>query len=394
MVTYQTAWLKYYYPTEFFAALMTSVIDFPAKTASYILVCRNLGIRILPPDVNEGEAGFSVSNGAIRYALTAIKGVGRPVIDEITRERSENGRFRDLNDFLQRMTARTNLINKRVVESFIKAGAFDSFGATRKQMMSVYMRLMDDLADNAKNNMAGQLSLFDIADEGTKKDFAVSYPDVGEYEREMKLSFEKEVLGIYVSGHPLDDYIGLWQSHISAKAADFVLDDDTQETKVRDGQQVTIGGLLTDIRIKYTKKNQVMAFVTAEDLTGSAACIIFPGTYEKYSPLLEEDAKVFLKGRVQSKDGQDAELLVSEITTFDSVPKRLWVRFATPEEYQEKNPAVSRVIDRHGGRDQVVLYIASIRARKILPAGQGVKADPEVLKELEGIAGKGNVTLA
>ncbi|SEA13498.1 DNA polymerase-3 subunit alpha [Lachnospiraceae bacterium NK3A20] len=394
VVTYETAWLKYYYPMEFFAALMTSVIDFPAKVAGYILVCRGMGMKILPPDVNEGEAGFSVSGGAIRYALTAIKGVGRPVIDAIVEERTENGRFQDLHDFLQRMTARSAMINKRVVESFIKAGALDGFGATRKQMMSVYMRMMDDLQEASKNNMAGQLSLFDIVDDATKKDFEISYPNVGEYEKEMKLTFEKEVLGIYVSGHPLDDYIGLWQGHITNKAADFILDEDTGSTRVQDGANATIGGLITDVRIKYTKKNQVMAFVTIEDLTGTVSCIVFPSTYEKCAQQLREDAKVFARGRVQSKEDQDAELLVSQLTPFDEVPRRLWLRFATPEEYEAKAGVVNKAIDEHGGRDQVVLYIDSIRARKVLPPGQGVRAEEDLIESLKAQLGEHNVTLA
>ena len=188
VVAYQTAWLKYYYPTEFMAALMTSVIDFPNKVAGYILTCRSMGIKLLPPDINEGEAGFSVSGGAIRYGLTAIKGVGRPVIDAVIAERKERGPFRDLHDFLSRMILKDREVNKRVIENFIKAGALDCLGATRKQLMSVYMRMMDDLSSSKKNDMAGQMSLFDFADEEDKQDYIITMPDIGEYPKELKLA--------------------------------------------------------------------------------------------------------------------------------------------------------------------------------------------------------------
>ena len=301
VVTYQTAWLKYYYPTEFMAAILTSVIDFPAKVAGYILTCRSLGIRILPPDINEGEAGFSVADGAIRYALTAVKGVGRPVIDAIVKERNTNGRFRDLQDFIARTQGMQ--VSKRVIESFIKAGAFDSFGVTRKQMMSVYIRMVDEQQASAKNNMAGQLSLFDLVPQEQKHQFEITYPDIGEYDKEMLLSFEKEVLGIYVSGHPLEEYEALWKGHITNKATDFYYDAQAQGSpdagrpyaapavspgdtepgmQLRDGQDVVVGGLITDVRIKYTKNNQVMAFVTMEDLTGDLSVTVFPKDVSGY----------------------------------------------------------------------------------------------------------------
>ena len=247
IVTYQTAWLKYYYPTEFMAALLTSVIDFPAKVAGYILACRDMHIKLLPPDINEGVAGFSVAGGAIRYSLTAIKGVGEPVIQAIVREREANGKFRDLQDFIGRTTGLA--VNRRVVESLIKSGAFDCFGVTRKQMMSVYIRMMEEQANAAKNNMAGQMSLFDIVPEEAKKEFRISYPDVGEYDKQMKLAFEKEVLGIYVSGHPLEDYAGLWKAHAGARAADFYLDEETGSSKVTDNQDVTAGGMITEVKL-------------------------------------------------------------------------------------------------------------------------------------------------
>lgn len=391
IVTYQTAWLKYYYPTEFMAALLTSVIDFPAKVAGYILACREMHIRLLPPDINEGIAGFSVSGGAIRYSLTAIKGVGEPVIRAIVREREQNGRYRDLQDFLSRTVSCQ--VNKRVVESLIKAGAFDCFGVTRKQMMTVYIRMMEEQAAAAKNNMAGQLSLFDIVPEETRREFRVQYPDVGEYDRQMKLSFEKEVLGIYVSGHPMEDYEGLWRAHATAAASDFLLDEETGVSKAADNQDVTVGGMITEVKLKYTKNNQVMSFVTLEDLTGSMEVIVFPKAYETYSELLREDSKVFVQGRVSQEEARDSKLLARTVTPFEAVPRELWIRFQDMDDYRERESELMSIVNENGGRDQVVIYIQSPRAMKRLPAGQGIQAGEQVIRILKERFGTQNVTV-
>ena len=393
VVAYQTAWLKYYYPTEFMAALMTSVIDAPNKVAGYILTCRGMGIRLLPPDINEGEAGFSVSGGAIRYALTAIKGVGRPVIDAVIREREERGKFRDLHDFLSRMILKDREINKRVIENFIKAGALDCLGATRKQLMSVYIRMMDDLQSSRKNDMAGQMSLFDFADEEDKQDYIVSMPDIGEYTKELKLAFEKEVLGIYVSGHPLEEYMGLWKSRITNRISDFLLDEETGTAAVQDGSRAVIGGMISGKKVKYTKNNKVMAFLDVEDMTGSMEVIVFPNTYEKESGKLIEDSKVFLSGRVSLEEERDGKLICEKVEAFDEVPRRLWIRFDDPDQYREGAAFLEKAIDEHGGRDKIVIFIQNPRLRKELPAGQGVRADADLIRQLSERFGEKNVIL-
>jgi DNA polymerase-3 subunit alpha len=393
VVAYQTAWLKYYYPTEFMAALMTSVIDFPTKVAGYILTCRSMGIRLLPPDINEGEAGFSVSGGAIRYGLTAIKGVGRPVIDAVIRERAERGKFRDLHDFLSRMILKDREVNKRVVENFIKAGALDCLGATRKQLMSVYMRMMDDLSNSKKNDMAGQLSLFDFADEEDKKDYVVTMPDIGEYPKELKLAFEKEVLGIYVSGHPLEEYMGLWKSHITNRVSDFILDEETGATRVHDGDKAVIGGMISAKKVKYTKNNKVMAFLDVEDMTGTMEVIVFPNTYEKESEKLVEDNKVFLSGRISLEEERDGKLICEKVIPFDDVPRKLWIRFPDPEAYKQGAADLKRIVDEHGGRDKVVIFIENPKLRKELPAGQGVRADERLVALIKERFGDKNCVL-
>ncbi len=317
VVAYQTAWLKYYYPVEFMAALLTSVIDNGKKVSEYILSCRSMGIQILPPDINQGEAGFSVDGNRIRYALTAIKGVGFAVIESIVAERKERGAFTNLNDFITRMADKD--VNKRVIESFIKAGALDSLNGTRKQFMSVYVQILDHVTKDKKNNMAGQMSLFDIVDEDAKEEFDLRMPDVGEYPKEMKLGFEKEVLGIYVSGHPMEEYREIWSNNVTNKTNDFALDEETNTVSIADQARVTVGGIIAGKTIKYTKNDQMMAFLTLEDMVGSVEVIVFPKSYETYGKLLAEDEKIFVRGRTSVEEDKDAKLICEEIYTFAQV---------------------------------------------------------------------------
>ncbi len=393
VVSYQTAYLKYYYPVEYMAALMTSVIDNPGKVSEYILVSRNMGIEILPPDINEGEAGFSVSGDKIRYALTAIKSIGRPVIDAIIEERNLAGPFRNLKDFLTRMSGNDRDVNKRAIENFIKAGALDSLGGTRKQFMCVYVQIMDSLHQDKKNNMAGQMSLFDLVSEEHKEAFDIKMPDVGEYNKETLLAFEKEVLGVYVSGHPLQQYESLWQRHISAKTSDFYLDEENGATIVHDGTSVVVGGMIADKKIKYTKNDKVMAFLTLEDLVGSIEVVVFPRDYEKNSAKLIEDAKVFIKGRVSAEEDKDAKLICEQITFFEDIPRKLWIKFPTKEEYEAKHKELEALLWEHEGKDSVVIYIESIRAKKEMPRNWNVNASQELIQSLTERFGADNVRL-
>ena len=389
VVAYQTAYLKYYHPIEFMAALLTSVIDNSGKVSEYIMGCRSMGIEILPPDINEGEIGFSVSGNAIRYALTAIKSVGRPVIEMVVEERNRRGPYTNLKDFISRLADRE--INKRAIENFIKAGAMDSLGGTRKQFMSVYVQILDSIHQDKKNNMAGQISLFDIAGEEEKENYEIRLPDVGEYSKETKLGFEKEVLGIYVSGHPLEEYQEIWQKNITNKTSDFLLDEETDTTVVKDGQPVVIGGIIADKRLKYTKREQVMAFLQIEDLLGTAEVIVFPRDYEKYSDKLAEDKKVFIKGRVSVEDEKDAKLICEKITTFEEMPKKLWIKFPDKESFEKRKEELMTSLRDSEGGDQVVIYIESPRAMKTLPPNQNVNADSALIDRLESLYGKENI---
>ena len=413
VVALQTAWLKYYYPVEFMAALMTSVIDNPGKVSGYIMTCRNMNITLLPPDINEGFSGFSVTEidsspndkpipgsvtttapgrkKAIRYALTAIKGIGRPVIASIVKERSYHGPFKNINDFLTRMQGRENDVNKRAIENFIKAGAFDCFEGTRKQLMTVYAQIMDQIHASGRNSMAGQISLFDLAGEDTKKQYEIPLPNVGEFPRELMLEFEKEVLGIYVSGHPLEEYIAMWKKKITNTTTDFYLDDESGSTTVKDGATVTIGGIISDKKIKYTKNDQVMAFLVLEDLVGSVEVIVFPKTYEANAPRLNEDGKVFIEGRVSVEEDRDAKLIASKILTFDEITKTVWLRFADKEQYEDRQAAIEKIISESDGKDEINIYLNETKQIKKLGKAFTIKADKYILEQFEQVLGKENV---
>ena len=389
VVSYQTAYLKYYYPVEFMAALLTSVIDNPGKVSEYILTCRSMGIKILPPDINEGEAGFSVSGGSIRYALTAIKGVGRPVIDQVTAEREARGPFLSIQDFVTRMA--DSEVNKRTVENFIKSGTFDGLGGTRKQFMSVFVQMMDAQHHNKKNNLAGQMSLFDLVDEEDKGEFEIRLPDVGEYSKELLLGFEKEVLGIYVSGHPLEEYEQTWRKHITRTTADFLLDEETGEMNVRDQERVTIGGMISDKKIKYTRNDKVMAFLTLEDLVGTVEVVVFPKVYEQESAKLTEDSKVFIKGRASAEEDRDGKLICESIQAFDDIRKTLWIKFPTKEAYEKTEKALLELLAQSDGNDGVVIYVENPKAKKALPPNRNVKADKELVSRLSELYGESNI---
>ena len=389
VVAYQTAYLKYYYPVEFMAALLTSVIDNPTKVSEYIMVCRNMNIQILPPDINEGEAGFSVSGNAIRHALTAIKNIGRPVIDAIVKERTEHGKFNSLKNFIER-TAGLD-VNKRAIEHFIKSGAFDSFGCTRRQLMSVYVQILDSIQNGKKGVMSGQMSLFDIVSEEEKAELEIKMPDVGEYDKELLLSFEKEVLGFYVSGHPMEEYEALWSKYITAKTTDFYLDEETHRTVVEDGSRATIGGMIMDKKIKYTKNDQIMAFLTIEDMVGSVEVIVFPKDYEKNSYKLTDENKVFIQGRVSVEEERDGKLISEKITAFDEIPRKVWLKFPNMDSYISQEKQLFDSIAQSDGNDTIVIYLEDSKQMKTLPPNRNIKADGEVLERLRGMLGENNV---
>ena len=390
VVSYQTAYLKYYYPVEFMAALMTSVVEMPNKVAEYISVCRQMGIRILPPDINHGFYGFSVDNGAIRYALSAIKSIGRPVIEGIVREREEHGEYTSLKTFIER---NIDQINKRVVENLIKAGALDCLEGNRNQKMTVYTQIIDSINQDKKHTMAGQLSLFDIAPEEDKNEFEIRMPQAAEYPKETILTFEKEVLGIYLSGHPLERYRNMMEKMISAKTSDFQPDDETGIPEVYDNQKVIVGGMITDKTIKYTKNNKVMAFLTVEDLVGTVEVVVFPRDYEKCQMFLNEDARLFIQGRVSAEDDKASKLILEKVRLFDDMPRELWLQFESREEYAKAETGLVDDLMESRGNSTVVIYLKDVKAMKKLPPAYQVHIEASWLERMCKKYGSSNVKI-
>ncbi len=390
VVAYQTAWLKYYYPVEFMAALMTSVIENPSKVAEYIYACRQMNIRILPPDINRGEAAFSVDGDNIRYGLAAIKSIGKPVIQAIVDERNAFGPYRSLEDFITRLSSR-DVLNKRAIENFIKAGALDTLGGTRKQFMSIYIQIVDHVNQEKKYSMAGQLSLFDMASEDQKAEFQIRLPDVGEYSKENLLAFEKEVLGIYISGHPLEAYEEKWRKVITATTSDFQPDDDTGRTKVHDGARVIIGGMITDKTVKHTKTNQMMAFVTVEDLLGTVEVVVFPRDYEKNRQYLEPDSKVYIRGRVSEEEEKASKLICESVIPFEQKKRELWIQFPDKAAWNDEEQIIYGYLADSEGNDEVVIYCAKERAVKKLPRNRNISINQQVLSRLMNHYGESRV---
>ena len=389
VVAYQTAYLKYHYPVEYMAALMSSVMGHVGKISEYIFSCRQMGIQVLPPSVNEGESTFSVSGNAIRYGLSAIKSVSHTFIEKLCQERQERGNFTSLKDFLTRMADRE--INRRVVENLIKAGALDHLGATRKQAMMVYAGMMDSIAQDKKNTMAGQMTLFDLAGEEEKADFEVKLPDVGEFSKEVYLGFEKEVLGVYISGHPLEEYEGKWRKNITRLTTDFQLEEESGQTRVREAESAMVGGMIVDKTIKYTRQNQTMAFITLEDLVGTLEIIIFPKSYEKNNHLLNVDEKVFVRGRVVTEDEKNAKLVCEKMYSFEDARQELWLQFQAREDYQRQEEALFELLRDSDGKDSVVIYISSEKQMKRLPPNRNIAIVPETIQKLTKLLGENNV---
>ena len=423
----QTAYLKYYYPVEFMAALMSSVLDNNGKVAKYISVCKQMNVEILPPDINEGVAKFSISDGKIRYGLSGIKSVGAAVVDRIVEERQKNGRFKDLHDFLTRMPSKDT--NKKTVEALILSGAFDGMGANRKQMLMALPAISEETARERKSRESGQLSLFDIMGDDFAASSRVPYPDVDEYPDTEKLSLEKSVLGVYVSGHPLGKYVDLLQKNCTAQSLDFAPDSeedneeidevgaDATEKKLRDGGVYVVGGIITNVSVKLTRKNQNMAYVTLEDMVGQTEVVVFPRDFEKNRSLLTVDNRVFIRGHADVGE-KGSKLILSDIVTFDKVEngavsftpaggqrkwaakaspvesnKQLWVLFEDMDEYVKNETQFISILEQHKGNCPVYVQLKTTRQVKNMGRGFCVNENSGILYSLQMEYGKDRVLL-
>ena len=390
VVSYQTAYLKYYYPVEFMASLLTSVIDNSSKVIEYVQTCKGMGIDILPPDINQSERNFTAQGGAIRYGLSALKSIGKAMVDQLVSERNARGPFQNLQEFLERISECD--LSKRIVESLIKAGALDCLEGNRRQKMMIYTSIMDNISQSKKKMMAGQMSLFDIVDDELKSDFEIKFPKVNEFSKQELLAFEKEVIGLYVSGHPLEEYQNMWKKNITRTSLDFQLNDE-DETAVADNAREIIGGIISEVTVKVTKQNSVMAFVTIEDLYGTVEVLVFPKLYEKYRQIIAEDNKVFITGRVTSGGEENAKMICETIILLSDKSSELWIRFENKEEYEEKYPQLLENIKLSNGKDKIVIYLNQEKAKKILPASCNVNADQQFLQKMQALFGENNVRI-
>ncbi|WP_029199489.1 DNA polymerase III subunit alpha [Oribacterium sp. NK2B42] len=391
VVAYQTAFLRCYYPAEFYAALMTSFMDNMSKTAEYIDVVKSFGIRILPPDVNHAEVGFSVKDGAIRYGLSAVKGVGRSAAIQIITERNQHGPFKDFEDFVTRASAKG--INKRAIEYFIQAGGTDEFPGNRRQKMIVLPMILENKAKEKNSSMAGQMTLADLLGEDSKdaEEFRITMPKLPEFDLSEILQFEKEALGFYLSGHPLDEFREVMNANITATSLSFNREAQTDREPLRDKQQVTVGGIITGIKNKITSKQQQMAFIEIEDMVGTIDVVVFPNTYQKKRELIRPDNKVFIFGSVDISDDANAKLIANNIYTFEEAPKELWLQFEDKDSYLKLAPQVDRILSEYKGLDQVSVYLKKEKAVKKLNRKQSVNVNDALLTTLYSLLSEKNV---
>ena len=394
VVAYRTAYLKYYYPAEFMAALITSIMDNTTKLTGYISCLRQMGIELLPPDVNESASGFGVGEKDgkrfIRYGLTAIKGLGFSVTENIVRERRENGPYRDLADFISRLDERDR--NKRTVENCIKAGALDSVPGTRKQKMLVYTAILENLNREKKNSVSGQLSLFDFMGE-EESTVSVPFPDCGEYELTELLALEKDVLGFYASGHPLRDEISLMERIVTKWARDFEKDEESGEANVEDGSYETIGGILVSKTTKTTRSNSMMCFLNLEDTTGTVEVLVFPRDYERCRGQFTEDSRLFIRGRVSVEEDKPNKLIFSEAASFSEVPMELWLRFPNKDAFLREEPRLPELLAAEEGNDRVIVFLSEEHSMKTLPQYSRMKLTAELRERVEKALGADRVAV-
>ncbi len=388
IIAYQTAWLKTYYPVEFMAALLTSVMFGGGKVAEYIYTLKGMGIEVLPPDINEGYYNFSVSDGKIRFGLAAVKNVGRGVIDHMVKEREANGPYISLTDYCTRMEQRD--LNKRVIENLIKAGAFQSLGGTRMQYMQNYKAVVESINHSKKSTIAGQMNLFDMNEtlQTTKLD---QFKDVGEFSKDHILTSEKEVLGIYLSGHPLEKYGDILVKNMSQKSLDFIPQADGS-FKVFDGQEVRYGGIISQKVVKTTRNNQTMAFLSVEDLYGIVEVVVFPRDYEANRHYLEEDEIVVVKGRVSTQEDQDGKIVCRSIRKLDDVTQsKVYLQFENKDHYTETINDIQRVMKDYAGTSTVIAFLKDTRKQSKFGHSYNISASEQCLKELGQILGEENV---
>lgn len=388
VVAYRTAWLKCHYPVEFFAALLTSFIDNASKISKYIEVVKRLGIEMLPPSINKSGKDFSVDNGCLRFGLAAVKNVGGAVVDEIAAERETGGDFIGLTDFCKRMVSRK--MNKRVVESLIKCGAFDEFGLKRAQLFRAYERVMDDAQYAAKNTMPGQLDMFSMMS-GEAERNADNFEDCREFSETELLAMEKESIGMYVSGHPLDSKAAAVRAASTASISDII---ENEDKRFNIGSQVTVSGIITKVRNQLTKKGDMMRYVEFEDLTASMEVIIFPGQLRRFADIAVEGSIVTISGNLDISDDAPPKLRLEDMRMLDETARkraRLYLRLDSTDTVVLNE--VKRILKAESGDVSVVIKYSDNGQVVAAPKSMMVKRNDERTEILKKLLGDENVRL-
>ncbi|WP_461205910.1 DNA polymerase III subunit alpha [Clostridium sp. DL1XJH146] len=425
VVAYYTAYCVHYYPAEFIAAMLNSFKGNSDKVAFYIRAAKEMGIEVLPPDINESEAKFIVKNGKIRYGLSAIKNVGENIIDSIVKVRIEKNNFISFEDFCTKIS--TESMNKRVVESLIKAGAFDSLKIYRSRLLAVFEKVIDSISNNRKRNIDGQISLFGSlnADMGAIR---IKYPSNSEFDKKQLLAMEKEMTGLYLSGHPLDQHEDVLDNLISIKISDITLDESLEEEiidnqiapelKVNDGDLVIIGGIISDVNKKVTRNNNIMAFMKMEDLYSSVEVIVFPNTLEKFEKLVREDEIVLLKGRITIREEEQPKIICEDIRSISEPfafkknnkgnhnrskkrisidlskeKKKLYILIAEDKNINIENKILLEKASKHKGDIPVIVCqkIDGKNKKYLLNRENWVAEDNDFIMELEQFYGRDNI---
>ena len=389
VVAYQTAYLKCYYKVEFMAALMTSIMDSSAKVRQYIDNCKKIGIEVVSPDINKGCAYFTTEGNQIMYGLAAIKNVGKNVIEKIVEERDKKGPFSSLTEFYERMESKDT--NKRSIESLILAGAFDAFGGKRSQYMAIYKQVSDGIALSKKKNIAGQIDLFGMgmSEEESQLASQDTLPNIPEFDSKEILNYEKEVLGIYLSGHPLDKVSGQLERYISHKA---IMLEPTDEMELYDQQKVVVGGLVVEKRVIFTKTNKKMAFVTLEDTTGVLECIIFPNVFEQFSQI-DESEVLIIKGHLSLKEDEAAVVLADELTTLEqlinpeNIQNKLILRMDESMRTKEVRDKLLNIFYKYPGKTSIIVESLEDGSMKPFPERYNIHLSHQVLEQLKMLIG-------
>lgn len=393
VIAYRTAWLKTYYPVEYMAALISSVMNNTSQVSLYIEECKRLGIEIKPPDINYSYGKFSVEGNSIRYGLSAVKNVGENIIEAIVKAREE-GKFQSLTDFIERIYKKDKTsVNKRAVESLIKAGALKSLGGNRAQYLAIFEKTIDGISNDIKKNIDGQFSLF----EATNANYDDELPQLAEFPTNILLQMEKEMLGIYISGHPLQPYEREIKLLSNLKTADIMtedFDDVIKNNVIRDGKQVCIIGLITDKKNKVTKNNNMMAFFTLEDLYSSIECIVFPTVFEKYFNEIFEDNIVLVEGKLSISEVEDPKIIVDKISpvkkmNYDKVYLKI-------DDIEKKDilEKVKEILHLYPGNIPVYIYFTS--NKKTIIADRSLWIDgnsTEAFEKLKELIGNDNVKI-